>query len=80
MNAAADLLTDLGASFEYPGWISIPHPAGNMAFGDMNGDYTYNRADCEPMSREVEPLAKGATVEELAAWIRKVMAEIEGAA
>ena len=73
MQEAAELLSDVKASYEYPGFISVEQNGVEYAFGDTNGDYTYNLADCTEMDCDIPPLTSEATATELAAWIKSVL-------
>lgn len=74
MQHAVEILNAQGhsASYEYDGWISFRE----FAFGDSNGDYSFNREDCEELVSATEKiqwfLPRKSTAEELAAWIVEV--------
>jgi hypothetical protein len=67
MRAAAALLSDLGASYEYPGFLSVTVAGVNFAFGDMNDAWMGNTEDGEGCNGSI---GFGVTAEELAAFIR----------
>lgn len=81
---AAKLLADLGASYEYPGFISVDVGDLNFAIGDVNGPFGCDfgpietTADGEKMvggDREgcEDELPNTATPEELAAFVRRIV-------
>ena len=80
MMEAAAMLSDLSASFEYPGWISV----SGMAFGDVDGDaYRFNREDgseLDGVPAEKAELPITATAGELAEWIREIVGLMKEAA
>jgi hypothetical protein len=73
MLAAVDLLKDLGASYEYPGWINIVAGGFEFAFGDLNGPWTghYGPPDDPGENGFDEELPPTATAQELADFIRR---------
>lgn len=80
MRSACELLADLAATFEHPGYIHITTTTHDFAIGDMNGCYMI---DYEPLpirgERDGWPdnLTRTATAEHLAAWIREQINAIQ---
>lgn len=71
MQAAIPLLADLGASFEYPGYIAVSHEGFDVAFGDITGDYSHPLEGGVPIRYRPANLPASATPEELAKYIRQ---------
>jgi hypothetical protein len=76
-NAVA-LLSDLKASFEHPGYISIVKDGVTYNFGDANGDFGYDYEWSLPPNLSGsgwgdETLPADSTAEQLADWIRKMV-------
>jgi hypothetical protein len=71
---ALSLLEDLGASYELPGYINIEKDGIDFAFGDINGDYSYDFS-LDPENRGIREggtstLPRHASGNTLAHWIR----------
>lgn len=79
---AAKLLADLGASYEYPGWINVDREGINYAFGDVNGPFGYDFGEIgDERNRDggEETIPNTASAEELAAFVRRVVTAGKGA-
>jgi hypothetical protein len=74
MRQACELLTDLDASYEFPGYIHITTENHDFAIGDLNGPYMM---DYEPLPVAGQRLGwkptlpREASSEQLADWIRQ---------
>ena len=74
LRAACDNLSDLLASWEYPGFIQIYAYGKLFAFGMVNGCFGYDTQGFDPLNERI-PLPLTSTLDELTAWIRKVVAK-----
>lgn len=78
---------EAGASFEYPGFVMIPHQGGYYCVGDANGDfgidYTGPTNRTEPVVFQEDPrgeeiavwLPLEAEADELIAWVSLILTQ-----
>jgi hypothetical protein len=81
MSKARDLLSDLAASYEHPGYISITTATHDFAIGNANFDYQIEYRPLTRKSTEMqvwpEELDRSANSTNLSAWIREQINSIQ---